>query len=246
MEFLLPAAAVFVGGLIKGLTGFGYALVATSLLTTVLPPQKAVALMIIPLIAGNLELVFEVEKKELKNCMQNFSGYILSITVGVTVGMFAISIIPSRLLQVAVGILAILYSLYRTDIAQSHLKKFERICFNTWEPLIGILSGVVYGSSNIGVLIVAYLKSKDIGHRKFTGTLATIILAVSLYRILLAQVTGIYTGNEEILFSLTLSLPAVVSVKAGKALSGMFSRKLVEKVSLVLIFIIGTKLLLPF
>ena len=246
MEILLPAVAIVLGGLVKGLTGFGYALISTSLLATIMPAQQAVAVMIIPLIAGNLELVLEIDIEELLNCIRNLSCYLLSLTAGVTAGMFLISFIPSRPLQMAVGAIAAVYSISRLEPVEDKFERLRKICFKSWEPVIGTSSGIIYGASNIGVPIVAYLRSQNLSHEKFTGTLAAIILLLSVYRIFLAELTGIYSGNEKILLSLILAIPAAASAKTGQILANNISTEKLEKLSLILIFVIGLKLLLPF
>ena len=247
MELLISATAIiFLGGLVKGLTGFGYALISTSLLTIFMPAQQAVAIMIIPLIAGNLEMILETDKKELLNCIKNFSTYILSLAAGTTLGMLLISSIPSRTLQITVGLTAVLYTASRTQLIGKKLKKIQEICFKTWEPVIGTTSGLIYGASNIGVPIITYLKSRDLSRQKFTGTLAAIILLLSIYRIILAQTTGIYSGNQNIILSLTLAIPSLISVRTGQIISERLKTENLEEITLILILVIGLKLVLPF
>ncbi|MFB6241896.1 MAG: sulfite exporter TauE/SafE family protein [Candidatus Nanosalina sp.] len=246
MELLLAASIIVLGGLVKGLNGFGYALVSTPLLAVFMPAQEAVALMIIPLIACNLELAAETDTEELKNCLDSFSSFLIFLTAGVTIGMLAISLIPSRALEVSVGLLALSFATSRIPALEPHFGKIRSFCFRAWEPVIGFFSGIVYGASNVGVLIVAYLKSRDLGRDKFVGVLAVAILGISVYRILLAHVTGIYTGTDMIVLSLILGLPALLSVKIGEMLSQRLPETLLERSSVLLIAAIGAKLLLPF
>jgi uncharacterized membrane protein YfcA len=246
MDPLIPAAIIFLGGLVKGLNGFGYALVSTPLLAVFMPAQEAVALMIIPLIAGNLELALETDRKELENCIKNFSGFLVFLVAGVTAGMLAISKMPSGPLKISVGLLALAFAASRTSFFHKRFERFQKLCFRTWEPAIGFISGIVYGASNVGVLIVAYLKSRNLERERFVGTLAAAILAVSVYRVLLAQVTGLYTGTDRIVFSFALALPAAAAVWTGEKLSERLSSKILEQLSVLLIAAIGVKLVLPF
>jgi uncharacterized membrane protein YfcA len=72
-EFLiLAAAAVIIGGLIKGISGFGYAVVSTSLLASLFNPADTVASRIRPLIAIRLELLKNLDREEKKTCTNNF------------------------------------------------------------------------------------------------------------------------------------------------------------------------------
>lgn len=246
MELLITVAVIALGGLVKGLSGFGYALISTSLLTMFMPAQEAIALMIIPLIAGNLELAAQTDRKELENCLRNFSGFLLFLVAGVTAGMFAISLLPSRLVKISVGLLALIFSASRTAFLGKHFGKAREFCFRLWEPLVGFFSGTVYGATNVGVLIVAYLESRGLDREKFVGTLAVAILGVSIYRIFLARATGLYSGTGRIVTSLGLAVPAVVAVWIGGELSDRISSETLEKLSVLLIAVIGAKLVLPF
>lgn len=245
MEFWI-IAIIFLGGLMKGLNGFGYALISTSLLTVIMPAQEAVALMIIPLIAGNLELASGINKKELENCLNAFSGFLLFLGIGVTVGMLTISMIPSRPLKVSVGFISLLFAASRLNFLQKYFLSAKNFCLKKWTPLIGFFSGMVYGASNIAVLVVAYLEAKNLSREKFVGVLSIVILVFSVYRVFLAHITGIYPGTENILFSLLLAIPAVLAVKTGEGLSEKISGEILQRLSTGLIALIGLKLILPF
>ncbi|MDZ7730499.1 MAG: hypothetical protein U5K37_05700 [Natrialbaceae archaeon] len=52
--------AIFVAGALNGVAGFGFALVGTTVLATVLDPATAVVFMILPIVAVNLTLIREV------------------------------------------------------------------------------------------------------------------------------------------------------------------------------------------
>ncbi|WP_414837810.1 sulfite exporter TauE/SafE family protein [Candidatus Nanosalina sp. VS9-1] len=244
MEALLAiTAAVFLGGLVKGINGFGYALVSTPLLALMMPVQDAVALMIIPLVASNIELASQSSISELENCTRKFSGIIISLLAGVTAGMLALTKIPSRPLEIAVGLTALVFVLSQLQLFEKFFSRISTVCFNTWEPVIGFLSGIVYGATNVAVTVVAYLKSQNLSHRKFTATLAITILGISVYRVFLAEITGLYAGTDRIIFSLLLGIPAVIAVKIGQRSAGKLPEKTVEKISLVTIAAIGLRLI---
>ena len=246
MEQLLQITAIiFLGGLIKGLNGFGYALVSTPLLGLLMPIEQAVALMILPLLVANIELIFEVDKKELRNCIENFSGLITSLLIGATAGMLLLNWMPTRPLEIAVGATALFFSISRTRFFRGTAEKASEICFKSWEPAIGFLSGIVYGASNVAVTVVAYLKSRKLSQQKFTATLAAAILILSIYRILLANFTGLYAGTERFLLSILLTAPALIAVKTGAKISHSIPQKKVEQLSLLTIAVIGLRLLLP-
>lgn len=136
-ELITITLIIFLGGLVKGVNGFGYAVVSTPLLATVMPAQNAVAFMILPLIASNIEIIRETDRKKLKNCMQKFSGLYISIVIATTVSMLIISYIPVKILEKLVGVLAIIYVASRIEKIENSMSGFKQFCLRTWEPLIG-------------------------------------------------------------------------------------------------------------
>ena len=245
MDVFLIITAVALGGFLKGLNGFGYALVSTSILATFLPPEQAVAIMIIPLITANIELAAELNFQEIKNCLRSFSGLITSLLIGVTTAMLLVDKLPQGLLRKIVGLLAVLYVASNTPFFREFFGKIKNFCFKTWEPAIGLLSGIVYGSSNVALPIVTYLKSRNLGERKFRSMLALTILLVSLYRIGIAVELGMYQSSSSILLSVLVAFPGAVAVFLGRKTTGFIPRKITSNIAHLLIALIGLRLLFP-
>ena len=85
--FVLIGTILFVGGLVTGVTGFGYALISTTTLTVVLDPQTAIVLMIVPVIIANLTLIGELDRTGIRRCVRRFQWFIVLATVGTLLGM---------------------------------------------------------------------------------------------------------------------------------------------------------------
>lgn len=246
MVIAVAAAAVFAGGISKGLNGFGHALIATSLTAAVLPAPEAVALIIPSLIAANIELVRSLDKEELLRCVRRFKYYIISILVGVTAGMAAIDYTPVSVLKALIGAFAVLYAVSRTQRLKSLNSRIQEICFRSHESAIGLLTGVVYGSTNVALPAVSYIESRDLNLRQFKGVLALVILGASVYRLALASALGLFSGTDRLMLAIALSVPAVIGVKVGEELSGRLDKDAVRKFSLLLIAVIGLRLLASF
>lgn len=245
MELILLIAAVTLGGLIKGLNGFGYALVSTSLLTMLMPAQEAVALIIIPVIAANIELTTKLSLKEVKLCFKRFKRYIAGTFAGVIIGMLLIDTIHSALLKNTVGFLVILFVGSRIPRISIIFSKLNNFCVENpkLEPILGIFSGLVFGSSNVGVPIVAYFKELELKREKFISIIALVVLAASLIRIGLATYLGLYTETGSIMLSTALAIPGIISVKLGSIIGKKLPQKMTEKASLILLAVIGLRLL---
>ena len=100
---------IFFAGTINGIAGFGFALVGTMALATIVDPAIAVVFMILPILAVNLSLVTELSTKDLQRCGQRFAPLLLSALVGALIGMIVIDILPANPLRVGLGIVSLAF-----------------------------------------------------------------------------------------------------------------------------------------
>ena len=245
MNLLIPATILFIGGLVKGLNGFGYAVVSTTLLATVMPAQQAVAIMIIPLILANIHILREVTRQELRDCIDRFGPYLITATTGVTAGTLATGLIPQNILSKVIGLFTLLFVASKIDRISGIFDSGLDYCAENprIEPVLGLISGTVFGSTNIGVPFVAYFQQIGLEKKKFATMIALTVLLSSIIRIPLATGLGMYSGPQNILFSVLLAGPGLLGVEAGSKIREKIPEKYFYKTSLFLMTVIGFKLL---
>lgn len=245
MQTQIILTAVILGGLAKGLNGFGYALISTSILATVLPAQEAVALMIVPLILANIELTTKLSLGELKRCFQRFYSYIISAFIGVIAGMALIDYIPEIMLKKSVGLLVLLFVSSRIPRISEVFGEIKNFCVENpkIEPVLGLFSGFVFGSSNLGVPIVAYFEELQISRKKFLSVMALTVLGASVIRLGLASYLGLFNGVNRMLLSTVLGVVGLAAVKIGDKAGEKVSDTGTRYFSLVLLTVIGLRLL---
>lgn len=244
IELLLILLVVILGGIVKGVNGFGYAIISMPILAAMIPAKQALAIMIIPLMAGNAEIIWENKNNEIKNYLKNYRVLYVSLFAGVTVSMAIINYLPVKILEMAVGIIAMFFVFSRVSYLGAYFERFRDRCFRTYEPIIGFFSGIIYGSSNVAITLVTYLKTREMSRKTFATVLAFTVLSISFYRILLASLTGLYTGTGNLLFSLLLAFPAIFSVALGQKLSDKVPEKIIAKISLILVFVVALRLMI--
>lgn len=246
-EVFLVSVLVFLGGLIKGFAGFGYAVAGVGMLSLFFSPEEAVILMIVPLMAGNITLINEIDPGRLKHCLSDFRVLMASMVLGTLIGMFFVGKIPANIFSKSIGIFLILYVLVRSDVLEVHIEKVRENCFrknNVFQSISGFLGGFIFGSMSIGALIVSYLDSVDLEREVFVGLLSFALFIISGLRIVLSWYFGYYSGNDLLSFSLLASIPGVIGVIAGSKVGSASSEKRHEMFVLALFVLIGLKLLL--
>lgn len=241
----LIGSLVVLGGLIKGLAGFGFGIAATALLTNILPPQQAITLMILPLLAVNIPLIFESSQNKLVNCIEKFKIFILSGIAGTFAGLILIGAVPSNILSIIVGLIAIVYVYFKQNIFNKPFnKKLITTCFTEkWynQSIIGILAGLIFGIANVGLLFVTYISRIEINQRTFAGLLSLVILVTASIRALFSYQTGLYT-MDLLYLSIILTIPAIIASSIGSKLSHKISDKKMHTIVLLLIFVAGARI----
>ncbi|MCL9814042.1 sulfite exporter TauE/SafE family protein [Natranaeroarchaeum aerophilus] len=241
-------AVIVLAGAVNGLAGFGFAVVATMALATVIDPATAVVFMIVPILGVNLSLVGEVSGEQLRTCGRRFAPLLIAALVGMIVGMVALDALPDAPLRVGLGLvtLAFVGSLQRA-VSIPAVSRAKEACFvesTGGMAAVGLVSGVLFGATNVGVQLVAYLKSCNLSHGLFVGVTAMLFLGLNAVRVGTAGALGLYPDSLVFLASVAATVPAVAGVLIGKRLRHRIGESLRRRVVLALLTIIGIRLLL--
>ena len=241
-------ATVLVAGAVNGIAGFGFALVGTMVLATVVDPATAVVFMIIPILAVNVSLVRDLSATELRTCGRRFGLLLVSALVGTILGMVVLDRLPEAPLRLALGALSLGFVLNAQRLVT--IPGRERVrdgCFvETPLGMVGVggVSGVVFGGTNVGVQLVAYLRSCDLTHGLFVGVVAMVFLGLNGVRVVLAGALGLYPTLAVFLASVLAAIPAIVGVFLGKRLRDRVTERYRRALVFGLLTVIGLQLVL--
>lgn len=246
-ELAVIGAVVLVGGLVTGVTGFGYAVFATATLASLFEPQTAVVLVIIPIVAANVSLVRELDRSGLRSCVRRFWPFVIAAALGTVLGMLLLTRVPTAPLSVLLGVLTLGYVL----VAQPWVRlpgeeRLAAVCFVETPAAkvgLGFLPRAVFGGTNVGVQVVAYLESLDLDHETFVGVVAMIFLGVGTIRIATAWALGLYGSTGLVAVSAAAAVPGLVGVSLGRRLRPLISVPHRTAAVYVLLVVIGLRLL---
>jgi len=242
------AAVVLVAGAVNGLAGFGFALVGTMALATVIDPATAVVFMIVPILAVNLSLLGELSTDELRSCAGRFGPLLLAALVGTLAGLVVLDRLPANPLKAGLGLLSLAFVVSAQErIPVPGLDRAREGCFVETTPAmlgVGAVSGLLFGGTNVGVQLIAYLRSCDLSHGVFVGVVAMVFLGLNGVRVGAAGVLGLYPSLAFVAASVGVAAPAVAGVAVGKRLRERVSEPTRRGVVLTLLTLIGVRLLL--
>lgn len=240
--------AVLVAGAINGVAGFGFALVGTMALATVVDPATAVVFMIVPILAVNLSLVRDLSAAQLRTCGRRFAPLVLAALVGTLAGMVVLERLPDGPLRVGLGVLSLGFvASVQQFVPLPGLSRARDRCFvETPLAMVGVggVSGLLFGSTNVGVQLIAYLRSCNLSHGTFVGVVAMVFLGLNAIRVGAAGVLGLYPSLTIALVSVAAVVPAVAGVAVGKRLRDRIAERHRRAVVLGLLTVIGVQLVL--
>jgi len=244
----LAVVVLVVAGGLNGLAGFGFALVGTMALATVVEPATAVVFMIVPVMAVNLALVRELPTDQLRTCGRRFWPLVLAALVGTVVGMAALDRLPVAPLRLGLGVLTLAFvATLQGRIALPGVEGIRDRCFvETPAAMVGLgaVSGLVFGGTNVGVQLVAYVRSFDLPHGLFVGVLAMVFLWLNAVRVGAAGVLGLYPTTTWVVASGLAVLPAVAGVAIGSRLRDRLADRYRRGLVLGLLGVVGVRLVL--
>jgi uncharacterized membrane protein YfcA len=240
---LVVFGAVFAGGLVTGVTGFGYAIVATATLASLLDPRTAIVVVIVPILAANVSLVFELDRAGFTACARRFWAYVAAGAVGTVLGMAALAQVQTAPLTVALGVFTLGYvAATQPWFALPGTSRVDEFCVvetHARKGLLGFLSGIVFGASNVGVQVVAYLRTLSLDRSTFVGVVAMVFLGIGIVRVGAAWVFGLYASPAVLALSVAAALPGLVGVALGRRLRSAVPRRVQELVVYLLLAVIG-------
>lgn len=243
----IVVAVTVVAGAVNGVAGFGFALVGTMVMATVLDPAVAVVFMIVPILAVNVSLVGELSRSQLTTCGRRFAPLVAAALVGTVLGMVVLEQLPAGPIRGALGLVTLSFV-----ASAQHVRPLPAFpggddggsCGTLYMLGFGGLSGVLFGGTNVGVQLVAYLRSLDLSHGLFVGVVAIVFVGLNAVRVGVAGVLGLYPSRLVFAASLAAAGPALVGVSVGKRLRERVGDRARRGAVLGLLTLVGVRLVL--
>jgi uncharacterized membrane protein YfcA len=241
-------AVVFVAGTINSVAGFGFALVGTMVLATVVDPATAVVFMIVPILSANLTLVQELSAGDLRTCGRRFAPLVGAALVGTVVGMVILDSLPAAPLRIGLGAVTLAFVATAQNLVPvPGIEGTRDRCFVESPAAmagVGGVSGLLFGGVNVGVQLIAYLRSYDLSHGLFVGVVAMVFLGLNAVRVGVAGFLVMYPSLTVAAVSVGAAVPAIAGVTFGQRIRGRVGEGTRQAVVLGLLAVIGVRLVL--
>jgi uncharacterized protein len=203
--------SLFLGGLLKGVTGLGLPLVAVPLLSFAVPLRTAVALVIVPIFVTNLAQSFQGGLAVPTFRRFRVSMIVLLATLAVTAQ--ALVAINEEILYTILGTMLILLTLTLRFRPSMQIKSGQE----PWAaPVVGAASGVIGGFTGIyGPPLMIYLACLRLKKTEFVAAVSQFFVAGNIgLTVGLVGFGG--AGPRELTLSAAATIPTYVGLWLGQ------------------------------
>ena len=237
MNTAVILTAIFIGALIQGVSGFGFALVSLGILGFF--SDIATASIIITL--SGFPLTFSIFLRTRAHfVLKPILPCIAGIVAGTPIGVFLLLNADKRTVTVILGMFMICAGIYSC---------IPRIGNKPWHPVYlgipcGLAAGILGGAfSTGGPPLVAFAASRDYSKFRYTSVLQACFFTYGILRLPLLVSSGLITGRI-LLAGLAGSALTVTGGLIGLRILADIPEKTFKKIVMVFIILLGCKYLL--
>ncbi|MEW2918110.1 sulfite exporter TauE/SafE family protein [Ruegeria sp. ANG10] len=238
-DLLMAAAIAFVAGWVKGMVGFAMPMILVSGLSMFLPPDLAIAGLILPTLVTNVFQALREGVPAAVSAIKQFRIFLLVGFVFLALGAQVVSAVPASTFLLMIGLPVTVFALFQVLGMQLTLSKpSARV-----EVGIGAIAGFVGGMSGIwGPPTVAYLTALNTP-KAVQMRVQGVIYGLGAVALLLAHLGSGILRAETAPFSAALIVPAVFGMWVGLQLQSRIDQVLFRRVTLLVLLVAGLNLL---
>ena len=211
---LLALVILLVAGVVKGVLGFGVALVSAPLLVQIFPTRLTLISLTIPFGLTNLTLLLEEGLPW--DFLRRQKAFFVVLVVATIVGVIGLVALPVNFLYLAMSIYLVGFLVF-----QQYEEWVYRFAGKASTELFsGVTGGILGGGLGVPgppIIVYMYLQTENHGRSVFVAGMASAFVVVQSVRIPPLIMTGLFGWRETIL-GLVATLAIVVGLKLGSLL----------------------------
>lgn len=239
-EMLALIAGIFLlAGVVKGTTGIGLPTAAVGMMSQVMDPRQAIALVVFPSLLSNAWQMYR--QRGVGNVIRRFWIYILCLMVVIAaVSLTLTASIRTETLILILGGVVCLFSISSLAWAPPYLpERFDKV----GQAVAGIASGVLGGLTAIWApAMVSYLMARRVEKEDFVAATGVMIFAGTVPLIGGFWSSGMLTGASAAT-SAAMFVPALAGFTLGELLRRRLDAERFRKVVLIVFLIMGANLI---
>lgn len=237
-ELLLVTAVVLVAAFVKGAVGFGFPVLATSLLALFFDVRVIIPLLIVPNVV--MDGAQAIRGPGLRAALHRHRWLLVAGTGGMFAGTAILARLPSARLEVVLGVVVLIFVTFNVmDLA------FRVPARHEWwlSPSVGAFGGVVGGVTNApGIPLILYFYALGLEKREFVQSIALSFLAYKLAQFVAMSYFGLLSFSNLGLSS-AVAVVAFAAFRFGRHVQDRLDAAVFNRIVLGLLGVIGAWLI---
>jgi hypothetical protein len=238
-ELALAALVAVVAGFVKGVVGFAMPLVFISGLTTFMPPELALAGLILPTLATNAQQALRQGRQAAARSAVEFRVFLTAGCVALVIAAQFVRVFPDQVMMAVIGVPVTFFALLQLCGIQLALPAQNRAV----EVAAGGIAGALGGLSGIwGPPTVAYLTALGT-HKHDQMRVQGVIYGLGAVALLGAHLASGVVRAETVWFSLAMVPTAYIGMRAGMAVMDRIDQRSFRRATLLVLLVAGLNLI---
>lgn len=239
-HFILALAITLFAGFVKGAVGFAMPMIMISAFSGFLPPEVALAGLILPTIVTNLSQAFRQGRQAAWQTVVTYRRILTATVVFIVVSAGFIHVIPQTLFLLLLGLPITAFAV--AQLAGVNLAlRLEHRARAEW--ILGAIGGLYGGISGVwGPPLLVYLLS--IGATKLeTVRVQGVVFLIGAVVLFFSHLVSGVLNAQTLAFSALLVIPAQIGQFLGTRVQDRLDQRLFRRWTLVLLILTGLNLM---
>lgn len=240
LDLALAAFAVtLLAGFVKGAVGFAQPMIMISGLATFLPPELALAALIVPTVVSNVWQSLRDGLAAARAAVKEFWLYLLVLGLCILAAAQLVAVLPGNIMLLILGVPVTLFCFVQLLGFTLRLSPKNRIA----EAIFAALAGGVGGISGVwGPLTVIYLNAIDTPKQK-SMLVQGVIYGIGAVLLMVAHLRSGVLNAQTLPLSFAMVVPAMLGMALGLAVHDRLDQKRFRQLTLIVLIFAGLNLI---
>ena len=236
---VMAALITLFAGVVKGAVGFAMPMIMISGISSVLPAETALAMLILPTVLTNVTQALRQGWREAWASVRRFKVYLMVGGVFLVIGAQLVPYLPSHILLLIIGVPVTIFALMQLFGVTFVIASENRI---KAEGMIASLAGFIGGMSGVwGPLTVAYLTATNTPKQEQVRVQG-VIYGLGAVLLFLAHLQTGVVSMRTLPASALMLIPAGIGMLIGFAIQDRLDQAKFKKATLVVLVVAGLNL----
>lgn len=235
----IAALITLFAGVVKGAVGFAMPMIMISGISSILPAETALAMLILPTVMSNVTQALRQGWRAARESIARFRVYLLVGAVFLLIGAQLVPYLPSHILLLIIGVPVSAFAMMQLLGVQFHVAPENRL---KAEGLVASIAGFIGGMSGVwGPPTVAYLTATNTPKQEQVRVQG-VIYGLGAVLLFLAHLQTGVVSMRTLPVSALMLIPAGIGMLIGFAIQDRLDQAKFKKATLVVLVVAGLNL----